>query len=143
MKFFQTTAYTSTVWFLAALIHAFLLAVIFAIAVTDAKAAISFAPAILCSLVFSVPGVFCFWIVFLIAAYNNYSGQSLFRLLLGAALVFACLNGLAIGYLFRSFLQLPAILTAFTATIASMLSLFAHRSSFIVINKSSKPLQYV
>jgi hypothetical protein len=143
MRFFQTIAYSFTLWFLAALINAFLLAVFLSIAQTDAKGMLSFVPAMVGSLIFSAPGIFCFWIVFLVAVYLNQDGQPLFRLLLGAGSVCAFLSGLAAGYLFMDLLKISCMGTAFAALVASMLSLFAHRGTFIFINKPSTRLNHV
>jgi hypothetical protein len=143
MIFFKTIAYSFTVWLLAALINAFLLAVFLAIVQTDAKGMISFIPAMVGSLIFSAPGIFCFWIFFLIAVFSNKNGQPLFRLLLGTGSVCAFFCGLIAGYLFRDFLDIHCIIIAFMAMIASMLSLFIHRTTFIFINKPSTGINYV
>ncbi len=143
MKFFQTIAYSLTVWFLAALINAFLIAVVFSILHTDTGRFFIFLPGIVASLFFSAPGIFCFWIVFLIAVYRNQNGQSLFRLLLGTGSVCAFFCGLVAGYLFRDFLKIHCMIIAFMAMAASMLSLFAHRETFIFINKPSTRLNNV
>jgi hypothetical protein len=57
MKFFQTVAYSLTTWLLAALVNGLLFALFFAMIIADANGVVSFLPVVMCSLIFSAPGV--------------------------------------------------------------------------------------
>jgi hypothetical protein len=143
MRFFQTIAYSLTVWLLAALINAFLIAVVFSMENAQAGRFFIFFPGIVASLFFSAPGMFCFWIVFLIAVYSNRAGQSLFRLLLATGICCSLCTGVAVGYILRGEPGMSVLKTAVIAVASAMLSLFAHRKSFIFINKPSIRLNHV
>ena len=143
MRFFQTIAYSLTVWLLAAVINAFLVAVFFAIIQTDTKGMLSFVPAMAGSLIFSAPGIFCFWVFFLVAVYRNLSVQSLFRLLLCTGICCALCTGAVVGYILRSAPGMSVLSAALIAVAAAMLSLFAHRGAFIFINKPSTSPDHV
>jgi hypothetical protein len=143
MKVFQTIAYSLTVWLLAALINAFFIAVIFSVEHTEARRFFIFLPGIVASLFFSAPGIFCFWTVFLIAVYGNRNGQSLFRLLLGTGICCAFCTGAIVGYLFGNDLGMNLLTITAIAVASAMLSLFAHRGTFIFINKPSTRLNHV
>jgi hypothetical protein len=137
MKFFQTVAYSLTVWLLAALINAFLIAVIFSVQRMEAGSFFILLPGIMASLFFSAPGIFCFWLVFFIAVLRGRHGQLLFRLLLATAICTAGLTGAAVGFLLRKELAMPTLITMIVAIAAAMLSLFAHRGSLIAFIKPS------
>jgi hypothetical protein len=143
MKIFQTIAYSFTVWLLAALINAFLFAVVFSMVHAETGRFFIFFPGIVVSLFFSAPGIFCFWIIFLVAVYRNQSGQSLFRLLLGTGICCALCTGVVVGLFLRSEPGMSVLTTALIAVASAMLSLFAHRRTFIFINKPSTSLNHV
>ncbi len=143
MKFFQTTVYSLTIWLLSALVNAFLIAMIFSAVHAESEGFFIFFPGIVASLVFSAPGIFCFWIVFLIAAYSNRGGQSLFRLLLGTGICCAFCTGAIVGYLVRKDLGMNLLTIVAIAVASAVLSLFAHRRTFIFINQPSTLLNHV
>jgi flagellar biosynthesis protein FliQ len=143
MKFFQTIAYSLTVWLLAALVNGLLFALFFAITHADATHVISFLPVVMCSLIFSAPGIFCFWLFFYVSVCNGKGGQPLFRALLVAGSICAGCCGFAAGFLFEEYLKVYWMLTGTLSVIAAGISLFAHRGALISFNKPLTILHHV
>jgi hypothetical protein len=71
INFLKTCLFTFTIWMLAALINALLYAIIFNLGnIVHDDFHESFGMAFFFSLIFSAPGVFCLWIVFMINSGN-------------------------------------------------------------------------
>jgi hypothetical protein len=143
MKFFQTVAYSLTTWLLAALVNGLLFALFFAMIIADANGVISFLPVVMCSLIFSAPGIFCFWVFFYASVCNGKYGQPLFRALLVAGSICAGCCGFGAGFLFGGYLNVYWMITGLLSVIAAGISLFAHRSSLISFNQPSTKLYHV
>jgi hypothetical protein len=143
MKFFQTIAYSLTTWLLAALVNGLLFALFFAISLADTNGMVSFIPIVIGALIFSAPGIFCFWLFFYISVYSGKSGQPLFRALLAVGCICAGFCGLGAGFLFGKYLNVHWMIMGAMAVVAAGISLFLHRGSLIFIHQPSTNQQHV
>lgn len=101
--YLSITYRTFTIWIMASVINGMLSGSLLTIAGNGSDRLIPMTfLAGLCSLLFSIPGFFVFWMVMLEMLRRNIMGRSLFRAALSTAIILAIATGIISSGLFRS-----------------------------------------
>jgi cytochrome c biogenesis factor len=119
----KTCFFTFTIWLLAAFINGVLYATVFSLGkLVNTDAAESFFLATIFSLVFSIPAIFCFWIVFL----TNSEKENLSAVLLKTAFIVSALSCLIVPILPSDVVNGHHVLLVLMIVIAALTSVLLH-----------------
>ncbi len=117
-RFVQATFISFTAWLLAAFINAILMAAgIFIFEHLNKHLGVFFVATFLYSLLFSIPGIFIFWVFFI----TNYYKEQLFQVLLKTALctsLGSCLLVITCFDIINFWLSIPVVIAAVAAVMA-------------------------
>ncbi len=124
MKLFKSIFICCSIWLLAGLLNALLFATWLSLFTTEFHHwPRTFGLALIFSLLFSVPGMFIFWVVFVV----NWSCDLLFRHLLNAGLILSVLSSLLL-FLFDGEIQKQQFVLACYIVIAALSSIMIHHT---------------
>ena len=133
-KFVRTVFISFTIWVAASLVNAALISIWSMFISRYSGERLPIVLAIGCSLVFSIPAIFIFWIFFI----ANYREEGLFQLLLRTALFTSLFSALIVfGVINRGFHRENYWFVLFAVT-AAIISVMAHRSSIYNIVNENK-----
>ncbi|MBC7510399.1 MAG: hypothetical protein H7320_16880 [Ferruginibacter sp.] len=130
----KTLFCTFTIWVLAALINATLSASCLLLKPGEFDNwAQSFGLSFFFTLLFSLPSVFIFWLLFLMN--NKEDGQSLFQLLYRTGFVTAVFSAIFFAVSFYSMFKSYVFLLGFCIIVAAVTSIMCHHSLIAIIHK--------
>ncbi len=139
-KFIKTVSASFTIWVAAALINGLLVAALSLFVNHDSgELGLTFGLVIVFSLLFSIPGIFIFWLFFI----ANYFQEGLFQLLLKTALFTSLFSALIFfGWVGRGFHSDNIWLIIF-AVVAAVASVMIHHGSVRNIVNENKNQTHV
>ena len=121
-----------TIWIMAALFNAIgVEMLLFVMGKVNVDIIESLGIILLLSLLFSLPGIFLFWIIFI----SNYNSPRLYQKLLFSALLISSLNSAIVQYFFSGSIQVTSWLIVSVTVVATFFSLAMHHRSISKISK--------
>lgn len=135
MRLFQTIAYSGTIWLVSCLINGIFSGLYVMSFCNEYKDMSPLLLATVFSMVFSVPGIFLFWLLFFVGVVQERRGQSLFRYTLTAAFGCAVLSGVVSSVILYGLFKAHVFIIAIIGLMAAMVSLFIHRRTIIDIQE--------
>ena len=135
MRFFRSIFITFTVWNLTALLNALLMGTVLSILSNEFRQwSFTFGFAIVFTLIFSIPGIFIFWVVLTIKWHDD----DLFRSLLKVGFIVSALSSLILYNLPFGLTNHEMFLLSLCIVIAAIASIMMHRSTIISINNNKQ-----
>ncbi|MGG9971250.1 hypothetical protein ACQ33O_05580 [Ferruginibacter sp. SUN002] len=132
----RTILYSFTIWVLAAMINALLSATL--LIFSEAEYLDSwpgvFVLALVFSLLFSAPGIFIFWLVFI----SNTKDKNLFRLLLRTGIICSAASGLLFVVLLGHEFKGQENYLGFFGVVAAITAIMIHHRPIVSLNTKSK-----
>ncbi len=129
MKYFQSAFYSFTIWVLASIINGITSGLYLILSGKMGPEALM--GSLVFSLVFSLPGIFLFWIYFMIRLYKHSGGSKLFIELLNAALLVAIFSGIIFYQFLGNEFRSNNIVLMILGIVATLIALFVHRGTFL------------
>ncbi|UEG51182.1 hypothetical protein LK994_06800 [Ferruginibacter lapsinanis] len=135
MKIVQTIIFSFTIWVVAALINAALSATILSFSGSRFESwPGAFVLALVFSLLFSAPGIFVFWIIFM-ACVNS---EKLFGILLRTGILASLISVILFRTLLNNEFKGLYFFMGLSAVIDAVIAILVHHTSITSINKNEK-----